>query len=172
MAQSPRESGVRRDPLQSPPARAGTLPITDTKLRVAEVYQLSPGHSSRSPAEHRAWAGTNQGPRELERRRGQTSAGALCPETCRPPERQRIVRIGTVSAQLPWRHTLSSACCVWTGDAESCKAPSKPGGARLCRKTSRYQETVDDPHAEIRIKSYEYSAMKRHEPQIRTSALC
>lgn len=109
------------------------------------------------------------------------SWGPGAADFCRGPAaswRGRGSRIGTISAQLPWPHTLSSAYCVWTGgDAESCEAQSKPGGARLCtkekdREVSRYQETVDETHAEIRINSSGYSAMKRHEPQIRSSASC
>lgn len=174
MAQSPRESGSTETP-PKPPSK-GWYPAHHrhhTEGGSGLPASLpSLGHVSRSPVEHGAWAGTSQGPRELGPRRGGLLQGPCC-----LLERQRVTDRHHQCAAALAPHSVKCLLCVDWGDAESCEAQSKPGGARLCtkekdREVSRYQETADETHAEIRINSSGYSAMKRHEPQIRPSASC
>lgn len=113
MAQSPRESGSTETPPKPPskdwyPAHHRHHTEGGSGLP-ASLPSL--GHVSRSPAEHGAWAGTNQGPRELGPRRGGLLQGPCC-----LLERQRVTDQHRQCAAALAPHSVKCLLCVdWGG---------------------------------------------------------
>lgn len=134
MAQSPRESGSTETP-PKPPSK-GWYPAHHrhhTEGGSGLPASLpSLGHVSRSPAEHGAWAGTNQGPRELGPRRGGLLQGPCC-----LLERQRVTDQHRQCTAALAPHSVKCLLCVdWGG----CRVLEELGCAPR-RKTEKYPDT-------------------------------